>query len=289
MNVPLYRRGPGRNWNGLTSLDTANLGLVFDKFFDGWNGAFEDYDSKEAKSLWVKRVARDRPAPLLADAVARQKALAEKLGGAVWYAVATSRFVTGTGIANPLENGFAFHHTLGVPYLTASGLKGAARNYWTEWHDPKPNDRSEIDRFFEGEGKSVGSVIFFDMLPIAPVTLVPEVMTPHYGDWYQKGEAPGDWMSPTPIPFIAVEAGAVFQVAAAPRVSGDPNRQANREKLRSLLETTLDVTGLGAKTAVGYGRFLLFDNRRDAEDEKAITAALRGEFTPPAAGAGPAA
>jgi CRISPR/Cas system CMR subunit Cmr6 (Cas7 group RAMP superfamily) len=45
----------------------------------------------------------------------------------------------------------------------------------------------------------------------APPELVPEVMTPHYGDWYATSgaaiaeNAPGDWMSPTPIPFLAVE------------------------------------------------------------------------------------
>ena len=286
MNVPLYRCGLGRNWNGLTALPAANLGLVFDKFFDGWNGAFDEYASKEAKSLWVKRIAGARPAPLLADAIKRQQALVTKLGGAVWYAVAVSRFVTGTGIANPLENGFAFHHTLGVPYLTASGLKGGARNYWTEWHDPKPNDRDEIDRLLGSAKGGVGSIILFDMLPIAPVALVPEVMTPHYADWYQNGEAPGDWMSPTPIPFIAVEAGAVFQIAAAPRVFGDPNWTAtNRDRLKEILENALDITGLGAKTSVGYGRFPLFDTAADAKAAAdVIVAALRAEWTPPPAG-----
>lgn len=274
MSAPLYKIGSRPSTH-------SNVGLVFDKFFASWNEQFiaASFDhflsdekmqrfSTETKAEWVRSVSARGTKASPGDAAERVAKLAEKLGGAVWYAVATSRFVTGTGIANPLENGFAFHHTLGVPYLTASGLKGGLKSYWDHWSG---DNTGSIEML--GTALSAGSVIFFDMLPVEPVTLVPEVMTPHYGEWYQKGKEapPGDWMSPTPIPFIAVEAGAYFQIAVAPRKFGDPAWQANREKLKGILKETLDITGLGAKTAVGYGRFELYDSLKDAK------AALHGK------------
>lgn len=271
MMVPLYNNAPPTS-------ASSSTGLIFDKFFGAWDLAFLEASLAEvtapnshiqkfgtsAKLDWIKRLCQRTATPelraLLAEAIARQKTLIEALGGEVWYAVATSRFVTGTGIANPLENGFAFHHTLGVPYLTASGVKGATRNYALEWHAPYPHNdleawKKDINRLLGSPDVGVGAVILFDMLPVAPPKLVPEIMTPHYGDWYQTGAAPGDWMSPVPIPFLAVEAGAVFQFGVAPRVLGDPVWPATKATLIKFLTGTLEITGLGAKTAVGYGRF----------------------------------
>ena len=37
------------------------------------------------------------------------------------------RFVTGTGRSHSVENGFAWHPTLGTPYLSGSSVKGMIR------------------------------------------------------------------------------------------------------------------------------------------------------------------
>jgi CRISPR-associated protein Cmr6 len=263
MNVPLYRADGGA-WGERSKHPAANLGLVFDKCFGGWEPSYTDYASNSAKHDWVKRIAnasKGGPRDVLREAVGRQRELVVgALGGKAWPVKATSRFVTGTGIANPLENGFAFHHSLGVPYLPATGLKGALRAYWEQWHQVGNKD-ALTERLFGKRG--AGSVVFFDMLPTAPPELVPEVMTPHYGAWYAATgaaiaeNAPGDWMSPTPIPFLAVEAGAMFQIAIAPRRKGDQDWPEHKRHLEDILHGALGTTGAGAKTAVGYGRFAL--------------------------------
>jgi CRISPR-associated protein Cmr6 len=271
MTVPLYRP-VGDDWGRRSEQRPANLGLVFDKFFAGWDEKYEGkvYASEKAKADWVKRLAgasKGVPADALTGVVERQRALVDALGGTTWLAVATSRFVTGTGISNPLENGFAFHHALGVPYLAATGLKGALRACWEQWHPAAAKDETIATRLFGKPG--AGGVVFFDMLPTKPPALVPEVMTPHYGAWYGAREAeiaenaPGDWMSPTPIPFLAVEAGAVFQIGAAPRTAGDRRWSENRAHIETILRGADDRPGalnigLGAKTAVGHGGFRMF-------------------------------
>jgi CRISPR-associated protein Cmr6 len=285
---------------------------VFDKFFAGWNADCTDYASErgtkeEPKPAWVKRIAaagsdatrKALQGEALQEAVERQRALVDALGGTTWLAVATSRFVTGTGIANPLENGFAFHHALGAPYLAATGLKGALRACWEQWHPEAVEDETIATRLFGRPG--AGGVVFFDMLPMKPPTLAPEVMTPHYGAWYGAREAevaekaPGDWMSPTPIPFLAVEAGAVFQIGAAPRTAGDRRWPENRARIETILRGAdgrpgaMDI-GLGAKTAVGHGRFRLFaaGEQRQAEELAAeIELSLKRQWQPAAPAGGP--
>lgn len=283
MSMPLYKDAPRPSSH-------SNVGLVFDKFFGGWNGEFlrapleSDIPKygEEAKSVWVREIAKKGSTVTGGGAAERHLELANALGGAVWYAVATSRFVTGMGITNPLENGFAFHHTLGIPYLAASGFKGAIRNYWDQWSG---DNAGCVDLL--GSARQVGSIVLFDMLPVSSVTLVPEVMTPHYSDWYQKGKAPGDWLSPAPIPFIAVEAGALFQIATAPRIFRDPRWAANRDKLKDILDKAFEITGLGAKTAVGYGRFVIGKDKEDAKQiSQAIVSALKSEQKPSQASAG---
>jgi CRISPR-associated protein Cmr6 len=286
MSVPLYRADGGqdadssaRTWEERSRQREANLGLVFDKFFANWSDDFAGYakDGKKekAKPGWVEHIANASKAAspeALRLAIARQNALVAALGGKSWTVTAASRFVTGTGIANPLENGFAFHHTLGVPYLAATGLKGALLAYWEQWHvaGDEQQHRLLTARLF-GE-KGVGSVVFLDMLPTKPPTLVSEVMTPHYREWYAASRAadiaanaPGDWMSPTPIPFLAVEAGATFQLAIAPRTAGDPEWPGHRQCIANILADALGGVGLGAKTAVGYGRFELSDGKSEAQ------------------------
>lgn len=81
-------------------------------------------------------------------------------------------------------------------------------------------------------------------------------MTPHYGEYYQnkeKPKAPGDWISPVPIPFLAVKEDTTFHFAIVTR---QQISEANEEskKVCRWLKDALEWIGAGAKTAVGYGR-----------------------------------
>src|SRR6202008_2494727 len=82
---------------------------------------------------------------------------------------------------------------------------------------------------------------------------------------------PGDWRSPTPIPFLTAAPGMEFQFAVFPRAKHDSDAMA---AVSHWLEEALTEMGAGGKTAVGYGRMnrvpeeggpWLKDLRRDAE------------------------
>lgn len=90
-----------------------------------------------------------------------------------------------------------------------------------------------------------------------------EIMTPHYGDYYQKGDSPHDSGQPTPISFLAVPAGSSFNLivqGAKDRIPPNYNWQA---KIKKILEFASKWQGFGAKTAIGYGDFEI--NQQDFE------------------------
>lgn len=189
--------------------------------------------------------------------------MVEKTGGRIIFARTASRFVTGTGINNPVEIGFTWHSTLGVPYLPGSSLKGLVR-VWGSLEDGKESKEWVNDDFGSRESGS-GDIIFFDALPLRPVKLAVDVMTPHYRQYYQGSAPPGDWQAPVPIPFLTfltVEANQSFMFAFAPRPGKEVSDQ-HLDKIEGLVIQALDFEGAGAKTAVGYGRFVIDEVEAD--------------------------
>lgn len=283
MQRPLPERNIGRG----SFPGEANLGLVWNKFFDGWGEnedpeqersgnrsdagrkdksgeAFSEPAGGPAKQAWIRKFATpvgERDA--LETASARLQRMVRALSGICEDYTTTAPFVTGTGLEHPVENGFAWHHTLGVPYLPASMVKGLVRAWAEHW---LKREAAEISRIFgsAADAEGVGSIIVFDALPTARVTLMSEVLTPHDGGWRQgKAPAPSDWHSPVPIPFLVVKPGAQFRFAVAPR----PGARAGHEDatlFMGWLKEALDWIGAGAKTAVGFGRFL----QKDAFDQQ---------------------
>jgi len=208
--------------------------------------------------------------------------LVEKLGGHTEPMVLTSPFVTGLGLDHPIDNGFLWHQTLGVPYLPGSGVKGLIRAWAEHWL----NDRAHLERLFGRDarherGPAAGNLIVFDAIPSAPVQLMAEVMTPHDGGWRVPGSAtraPSDWLSPKPIPFLAVAPDTngdyPFQFAFAPRGGAETGEV---EQALHYLKDALDWLGAGAKTAVGFGRFV-DENKLEDEVLNAWRVGDRAEF-----------
>jgi CRISPR-associated protein Cmr6 len=273
----------------------ANAGLWWAKLCNqwkaDWSGLIEPDKQSGAgggKRDWIKTLAGKevgRQADLT-DAVRRRDDLVRELSGRSYNLSLCSRLVTGTGYEHPVENGMLFHHTLGVPYLPGSGIKGLVRAWVeqvlliqgdaTDWQDALPEgkeldaaeQRRAVDRIFGPRneiGRSVGSVVFLDALPTAPVRLVAEVMTPHYGPWYQAklGDEltrapPADWYGPNPIPFLAVGENQLFTFAVLPNRHGSADAAQSTADFGAVerwLAQALEWLGVGAKTAVGFGRF----------------------------------
>lgn len=247
---------------------SGNAGLKFNKFANGWVKTSSEpwkFDA-EIKNVrqggkWLSNFARtnvgDRA--LLMETAQRNREMIESLGGRVFAFKNISRFAMGMGNAHPLENGLTWHPTLGTPYLPGSSLKGVLRSWELENNGEVGETgplklREEGNRAFGAAG-GVGELIFFDLLPLAPVKLVREIMTPHYGGYYQDKKVPGDWESPVPIQYLAVEEGCEWQLGVAFHQRNGANDENFWNSLDKLIADALTWAGAGAKTAIGFGRF----------------------------------
>lgn len=249
MTLPLYRaaaRPEHRDPEG-------HAGLWFDKFCDRWRVAdggwtmASDGKNDNPKLDWIGTLTGGRVGAReqIDGYASRLLRLTTSRGGRAEVFTTTARFVTGLGRSHPVENGFAWHPTLGTPYLAGSSVKGLVRAWAKTEADP-----GTLGRLL-GSPEKAGTVCFLDAAPIAPVRLEADVMTPHYAGWSAE-DPPGDWRSPNPIPFLTTADGMPFLFGIIPfRFSSDDDLEVVSGWLRSALENA----GGGAKTAVGYGRF----------------------------------
>ena len=101
-----------------------------------------------------------------------------------------------------------------------------------------------------------GALDFWDVFPKpAGDKLAVEIMTPHYGKYYQGDEAPHDSGAPIPVSFLAVPAKSQFDfhvVCHATRLPTSLQSQW-RTLLDDAFQHAFEWVGFGAKTSVGYG------------------------------------
>ena len=206
-----------------------------------------------------------------------------------------SPLITGIGQTHPNEVGMVFDHTMGIPYISASSIKGIVRfahmleliksdNLRQFLNKEKDSiiesiPETKIPAIFGGDleteksGKSEiekrsGRVIFLDAYPEKVPHLHVDIMNPHYGDYYsdEKGKTPpADYLAPTPIKFLTVKPGTVFTFLAL--VSKDSVFLL--QPVKTAFQKALEDEGVGAKTAVGYGRFEI------KKDQNRLTAATK--------------
>jgi len=98
------------------------------------------------------------------------------------------------------------------------------------------------------------------------VQLMPDVMTPHYGPYYQGNEPPADWHNPVPVPFLVVDSKQDFLFGILPRRPLETQDKEDCLKAAGWLIRALKYVGGGAKTAAGYGRFELIVPRSPGMD-----------------------
>ena len=200
-----------------------------------------------------------------------------------------TRMAVGLGIPSVTENGMSLDHTLGIPVVPGSVLKGVTQDFallhGDSGHDPAASrGQTLIDPEFvavfgaqtpdkpdESFKARQGNVIFFDAFPeksTSPFEV--DIMNPHYGAYYGKegGKAPADYLSPNPILFLTIKTGIVFRFALAVRskarhvASPDGERASNEangdqilKTVESWLKGAFRLLGVGGKTRVGYGMF----------------------------------
>jgi CRISPR-associated protein Cmr6 len=264
-------------WSAGAQAGDGNGGLLFERIGARWGtkGNGPDKGRPEArKGEWAEAITRRHGDGAALNSYAeRLKRLARVHGGTVQPFKTDWRLVTGMGIPNPMENGLTWHRTLGVPYLPGSGVKGLIRAFAREWAEDKPAGEEERRIFGRGPEKeepqeikeTAGSLVFFDAVPMAPVEVLADVMTPHQSRYYAGEEGPSDSVPPIPIVFVAVgEATLQFAIAPAfrytnlPPTGGGPDgldvAQGDCARAFAWLELALQIMGAGAKTKANYGR-----------------------------------
>ena len=173
------------------------------------------------------------------------------------------RLIVGLGSEHVQETNMTLHHIYGIPYIPGSAVKGVLRHWWLEDFDNDEDKALKNKKFltlFGSQGQR-GEVQFLDAYP-EEVHLAIDIMNPHYPEYYGGSEPPTDHQNPRPIPFLTVEQTTFRFVFLA-------KTQAPLDEFKKRFQQALELKGIGAKTAVGYGYF------RDFKDQ---TKAIIGKF-----------
>lgn len=196
--------------------------------------------------------------------------------------------------------GLCLHRHFGYPYIPGSAVKGCARHAaWCRWDDAEtagekadlarrialtfgyPTGDNRLDGLLKAAGieACAGSVAFLPAMPHGKTALVTDIVNCHHKDYYArkegKGERATDDESPVPNFFPAVEAGASFVFAVVPvrgraAVVERAHGFSPAEFALDMLREAVELHGIGAKTAAGYGWF-----EEDAEGQASLEKAAR--------------
>lgn len=176
-----------------------------------------------------------------------------------------SRWAIGIGGVSPYGNLLlpTLHPLYGIPYLPASTLKGLMRHCWINAHENEEAEEvlelfgSSIDEISDDEmngANRMGQLVFFDSYPDLDCKgkLVKDVFTPHYQDYYSSfgSTSPTDDQNPIPIEFLCIE-DFRFKIYIGTHKELNVNE---KNKLQNTLIYVFSEQGIGAKTALGYGR-----------------------------------
>ena len=177
------------------------------------------------------------------------------------------RLIVGLGGDHVLETNMTLHHLYGIPYIPGSAVKGVLRHWWLqEDFDNREGKALKDENFLAlfGGPKQRGKVQFLDAYPDPKVHFAMDIMNPHYPNYYAGTKPPTDSQNPVPINFLTVEQ-TTFRfafLAKEPRLLNE---------LKKRFKDVLELKGIGAKTAVGYGYFRDFketdiiERQREAE------------------------
>ncbi len=259
------------------SLSDYNFNILFNKLnptfkFNNCNPELKN----EEHSAWLNFLSNYKfDSKLLSSLKKRIKTKNEELKKTYPYSKTIKlkvdwRLISGLGNTNFYETGMTLHHTLGIPYLPGSSIKGIVRNFIISEifgekdgkQDLKGAEKRALDneKFCKMFGspkdsklrEHIGSIIFLDAFPTNPIKFKVDIMNPHYPEYYSDNENriyPTDYQTPRPITFLTIDEGVEFEF---PIFSKDENLLNSVEEH---LKNALQRLGIGAKTSVGYGYF----------------------------------
>ena len=261
-------RGPG------ALAPSANPGLVFERFPRCWETSKRGWDLGLGRKDFLASFAAgferlEHSCRPLVDA--RLEVLSQAFGPGRDYE-SCWRFVTGLGADHPLENGFSFHRLLGVPFLAGASIKGLVRVAARL----EGLDGDEEARLFGSAGgengneeRGQGFLVFLDALPVTWPRLGVDVVNNHHPTWTAmldmeagaggtleaaRAASAAGLEDPVPVFFLSVKPGVQMRFWLVERRAGTLKAE-EIERVWRWLDLGLKHLGIGAKTAVGYGRF----------------------------------
>lgn len=269
----------------ISNIDFINYGLKLNKY-----ASFNNRDEKFNHSHNQKMIKANFDGVPFEDIAARYREIINACYSlsSVWSMNIKDKFAIGLGAASVYETNLELHPVYGIPYIPASAIKGATRNYLIEQYledkyidepgmeakafnvDYNPdhaqflcdvfgapksleykenNKKISLPTFYKKDVK--GKIIFCDAFPIIldHHDVQTDVMTPHFTKYYEGNSAPVDYLDPVPVTFLVLK-NTRFEFLLATNDSNDL-----LDKISNEVRQVLKDKGLGAKTAVGYGFF----------------------------------
>ncbi|NKC15563.1 MAG: type III-B CRISPR module RAMP protein Cmr6 [Gammaproteobacteria bacterium] len=247
------------------NLAQAHSGLIFDHFLAMWaHGRGLPTPQKplrEPLQMFVEDFHRggrsEYKKSLLREHHERLANTAPRYATRQWDLQVQWRLTTGLGSTHPTENGFLFHELLGVPYLSGAAVKGLCRTAAKVLDAAPARIKTLLGSETTAQPLAGGDLVFYDALPSVWPRLVVDIVNCHHPDYYSqqrtdKKDPPAEAVeteSPVPVFFLAVDAGACFRFRLGSRAKSAEHIAQGRDWLHQ----GLDLLGIGAKTAVGYG------------------------------------
>jgi len=131
--------------------------------------------------------------------------------------------------------------------------------------------RNELFKFIFGSQDNQGNIVFFDAFPDGKINIDIDIMNNHFPEYYEDKESkvpPADWQNPRPIKFLIVKDTSFKFFIGMKKGLNIPNNLkkfsaeepiTTKEQLLNyvieLLKEALELSGIGAKTSIGYGYF----------------------------------
>lgn len=188
------------------------------------------------------------------------------------------RMIVGLGQTSILETSMTLDRITGIPIITGSALKGLAASYALLCVLEKTKRIEEVEKVYQkykkggiqqienieqvedfiqifGTQEGEGKVIFLDAVPTKVPKSEPDIMNNHYPEYYQGTSAPTPYQNPIPVYFLTLGRDSQFAFA----VAGTDHKVDKKliSQAKEWLQNGLQEMGIGAKTAAGYGYFVI--------------------------------
>ena len=134
----------------------------------------------------------------------------------------------------------------------------------------KSDEATSFEDLRKADKHLAGTLSFWDVIIDGALGI--DILTPHYGKYYEGNEPPHDAGQPQPNPFLVVAPGAhfTFHVTCNERPSLLDSIKAEwRALVRAAFDHAFEWGGFGAKTAVGYGILATDDMLRKMKEQAA--------------------